>query len=197
MSDFITLSCPSCGGKLEITKDVEQFACAHCGNEHVVRRGAGIVSLAPVMEGLQKVQASSDRVRAELAIQRLTAELAEVQHQREAAEARRKMALQRERQASGGGVWAACAIFALFAFLGCGLLTLVAYSYKTDPGILLGFTTLSGLVAVATWGIAGLRERTKTQLRQAREAVEREIEECGRTIDRLTQERDQQRALVN
>lgn len=75
MADFITLSCPSCGGKLQITNDVERFACSHCGNEHVVKRGGGIVSLAPVMAGLQKVQASTDRVGAELAIQRLIVEL--------------------------------------------------------------------------------------------------------------------------
>lgn len=77
MSDFITLSCPSCGGRLEITKDMDRFVCAHCGNEQIVRRAGGTISLAPVMEGLQKVQASTDRVSAELAIQRLTKELAE------------------------------------------------------------------------------------------------------------------------
>src|SRR5258706_205176 len=42
MSDFVTLTCPSCGGRLEITKDVERFACAHCGNEHVVRRAGAL-----------------------------------------------------------------------------------------------------------------------------------------------------------
>lgn len=72
MSDFITLSCPSCGGKLQITSDIERFACTYCGTEQVVKRSGGVVSLAPVMEGLQKVQASSDRVGSELAIQRLS-----------------------------------------------------------------------------------------------------------------------------
>ncbi len=59
---------------------------------------------------------------------------------------------------------------------------------------LLGFTIFSGLVAAAFWGIAGLRQRTKTPVPQARQAVEGEIEAFGKTIDRLTQERDQQRA---
>lgn len=75
MADFITLSCPSCGGKLQITNDVERFSCSYCGTEQIVKRSGGIVSLAPVMEGLQKVQASTDRVGAELAIARLTTEL--------------------------------------------------------------------------------------------------------------------------
>jgi hypothetical protein len=60
MSDFVTLSCPSCGGKLQITSDIERFACVHCNTEHIVKRGSGIVSLAPVMETLAKVQSGVD-----------------------------------------------------------------------------------------------------------------------------------------
>ena len=41
MADFVTLSCPSCGGKLEVTRDIERFACAHCGREHIVKRTGG------------------------------------------------------------------------------------------------------------------------------------------------------------
>jgi predicted RNA-binding Zn-ribbon protein involved in translation (DUF1610 family) len=36
MVDFITLSCPSCGYKHQITKDIDQFACVACGNEHII-----------------------------------------------------------------------------------------------------------------------------------------------------------------
>ena len=53
MSDFITLSCPTCNGKLKITDDIDRFACVHCGNEHVVKRGGGVVSLKPVVEQLE------------------------------------------------------------------------------------------------------------------------------------------------
>jgi predicted RNA-binding Zn-ribbon protein involved in translation (DUF1610 family) len=35
MAEFITLSCPSCGGKLQVSEDLDQFACAHCGTEHL------------------------------------------------------------------------------------------------------------------------------------------------------------------
>jgi DNA-directed RNA polymerase subunit RPC12/RpoP len=76
MSDFVTLTCPSCGGKLQITKDIDRFACGHCGSEHVVKRAGGIVALAPVVEGLAKVQAGTDKTAAELAIVRLTQEIA-------------------------------------------------------------------------------------------------------------------------
>jgi predicted RNA-binding Zn-ribbon protein involved in translation (DUF1610 family) len=45
MPGFITLSCPSCGHELQITEDIVRFACAACGNEHIVNRNGGIVTL--------------------------------------------------------------------------------------------------------------------------------------------------------
>ncbi len=79
MEDFITLSCPTCGAKLEITKDLERFACSHCGQEHIIRRGGGIVSLAPVIGAIGKIQSGVDRTAAELALVRLPREIAELQ----------------------------------------------------------------------------------------------------------------------
>jgi DNA-directed RNA polymerase subunit RPC12/RpoP len=71
MAGFVTLTCPSCGGKLQVTQDIERFACSYCGSEHVVKRSGGIVSLVPVVEGLKKVQSGVDRTASELAIRRL------------------------------------------------------------------------------------------------------------------------------
>jgi hypothetical protein len=76
MAEFVTLRCPSCGGKLEIDKDVSRFACAHCGNEHVVIRKGGTVSLNPVEEKLGHIEKNTDLVSSELAIQRLDKEIA-------------------------------------------------------------------------------------------------------------------------
>jgi len=75
MSELVTLSCPSCGAKLQIGTDIDRFACAYCGNEHIVRRSGGVVSLAPVVESLQKVRQGVDKTASELAIQRLREEL--------------------------------------------------------------------------------------------------------------------------
>jgi predicted RNA-binding Zn-ribbon protein involved in translation (DUF1610 family) len=75
MVDFVTLTCPSCGGKLQITKDIERFACGHCGNEHIVKRSGGIVALEPVVEGLKKIQKGTDKTASELAIRRLKEEI--------------------------------------------------------------------------------------------------------------------------
>jgi predicted RNA-binding Zn-ribbon protein involved in translation (DUF1610 family) len=75
MTEFITLSCPSCGGRLEVTEDIEQFACAHCGTEHRVRRSANTVSLTPLVEGIKNVQTGVDKTASELAIKRLKGEI--------------------------------------------------------------------------------------------------------------------------
>jgi ribosomal protein S27E len=54
MPAFITLSCPSCGNKLQITDDIDRFACAACGNEYVVIRRGGIIALKPVLKDKKK-----------------------------------------------------------------------------------------------------------------------------------------------
>jgi len=59
-SDFITLSCPNCGGRLQVTADVERFACQYCGHEHIVRRSGGMVSLEPVMRMMTVIQTDKE-----------------------------------------------------------------------------------------------------------------------------------------
>src|SRR5689334_10154728 len=90
MADFVVLTCPNCGGKLQVTNDVDRFACGFCGTEMIVKRGGGIVSLAPVMEGLTRIQGSMDRTASELAIVRLNKEIAHLQADLGEVEARRR-----------------------------------------------------------------------------------------------------------
>jgi len=75
MADYITMTCKSCGGKLQITPEIEDFACMYCGTEFKVNRGGGIVALSPVVEELQKVSVSTDKTASELAIIRLKEEV--------------------------------------------------------------------------------------------------------------------------
>jgi len=82
MNEFVTLTCPSCGGKLQITNDVERFSCAHCGNEHIVRRAGGVISLEPVVEALKNVEIGVDKTATELAINRLQREINELRSRR-------------------------------------------------------------------------------------------------------------------
>lgn len=81
MVDFVTLACPTCGGKLEITEDVERFACGYCGYEHLVQRRGGIVTLRAVSEELAQIRSGTDRTASELAIQRLQKEIRELEQE--------------------------------------------------------------------------------------------------------------------
>lgn len=82
MPDLISLSCPSCGGLLQITEDIDRFACAHCGTEQLVRRAGGVVSLKPIVECISQVRIGVDKTAAELAIRRLTEENGALELQR-------------------------------------------------------------------------------------------------------------------
>lgn len=107
--DFITLSCQSCGGKLEVFEDMERFACAYCGTEMMVLRRGGTVALKMVEAAIQKVQVGTDKTAAELAISR---------YQSEASELRKNLALDEERNSPGCG-YGCAALFVIFgAWLG-------------------------------------------------------------------------------
>lgn len=45
MEELITLSCPSCGGELEVNANTSVLKCRYCGTEFLVRRDHGAVSL--------------------------------------------------------------------------------------------------------------------------------------------------------
>jgi predicted RNA-binding Zn-ribbon protein involved in translation (DUF1610 family) len=46
MPDLISLTCPSCGGKLKVSRNATSLTCQHCGNEHMVKHdAAGAVQL--------------------------------------------------------------------------------------------------------------------------------------------------------
>jgi DNA-directed RNA polymerase subunit RPC12/RpoP len=80
MADFLSLSCPSCGGKLQITSDIERFACSYCGTEQIVKRGGGIISLTPVIDGLKNIKVGVDKTSSELALIRLNREILELEN---------------------------------------------------------------------------------------------------------------------
>lgn len=77
--EFVTLSCPTCGSRLQVTSDLERFACSYCGNEHVVRRAGGIVALDPVIEDVRRVRVGVDKTASELAIKRLEIEVPQLE----------------------------------------------------------------------------------------------------------------------
>ena len=48
MDDIIALVCPSCGGKIQVEKDLEKMFCMHCGTQLLLRQGADGL-LTPMM----------------------------------------------------------------------------------------------------------------------------------------------------
>jgi predicted RNA-binding Zn-ribbon protein involved in translation (DUF1610 family) len=72
MADFLALLCPTCGAKLQVSKNTTALPCLYCGNAHTVNRQNGSVHLDVAMQG---IQTSVDKTAAELAISRLTNEL--------------------------------------------------------------------------------------------------------------------------
>jgi hypothetical protein len=73
--EFVSLTCPNCGGKLEIYNDMDRFACSFCGGEMLVQRRGGAVSLKTVENAIRRVQVGTDKTAAELALPRLQAEI--------------------------------------------------------------------------------------------------------------------------
>lgn len=80
-SRTIALKCASCGAGLDIRPDMSQFACGYCGTNQVVERVGGTVSLKLLGDAIARVQASTDRTAAELAVRRLRDDLAVIQRQ--------------------------------------------------------------------------------------------------------------------
>lgn len=76
---LLELSCVNCSAPLQIGADMERFACSYCGTSQIVQRSGGVVVLRKVEAAIHAVQRGTDRTAAELAIPRLTKELAEMQ----------------------------------------------------------------------------------------------------------------------
>lgn len=69
----IPMKCPSCGAGLQISQQMDSFACGYCGTSIRTVRQGGTVSL--LIEAVTKVQIATDRTAAELALARLGKEL--------------------------------------------------------------------------------------------------------------------------
>jgi len=48
MEDFIALRCPSCGGHIQVEKNLEKIFCTHCGTQLLLKQGADGL-LTPMM----------------------------------------------------------------------------------------------------------------------------------------------------
>ena len=94
---LLNLSCVNCSAPLQITDDVDRFACSYCGSSQMVERKGGAVTLRRVESAIHAVQRGTDRTAAELAIPRLTNELNQLTARRTEAIASEKETLRRAR----------------------------------------------------------------------------------------------------
>ena len=124
MSDLITLSCPSCGAQLNITQDIHRFACSHCGQEHIVKRAGGIITLSPVVEAIHQVRTGVDKTAAELAIVRLQKEIEGLQKEIEGLQDENNEFIQQHpRPKASAWSWFLLipgVLFSMFALIGMG-----------------------------------------------------------------------------
>jgi len=136
MTDFVTLNCPSCERQLQVGETVEQFACPFCSNQHLVDRGSGIVSLQPVVGGLEEVR-----------IQRLNVEFQALEAMRAAA--------QRDREAAAIGSRFRYGLLFLVAILApvAGLLGLNSIMEGRRFGLGLTLLGLAALLFAYLWRV--------------------------------------------
>lgn len=73
---IVSLKCPQCGGALQVSPEMQHFACGYCGGSVVVSRSGGTISLG-LEQVLANVQKGTDKTAAELAIPRLEREIRE------------------------------------------------------------------------------------------------------------------------
>lgn len=96
---LLKFSCASCSAPLEISEDLERFACGYCGTEQIVKRAGGTVWLKKIETAVRDVQKGTDRTAAELALVRLQRELEAAQESK--AELVREAQTKRHRAQAG------------------------------------------------------------------------------------------------
>lgn len=142
MNDFISLSCPSCGARLEITEDINRFICSHCGNEHMIKRAGGIISVTPVVEAIKKVEVGIDRTASELALQRLKSDLAQLESQKkEILQATKADGYKQSYTPIVMGIFGICILLV-------GILFSLLTGYKQYEGSYLGIIIIGLIIAV-------------------------------------------------
>ena len=168
--DFITLSCPNCGGKLNITPDINRFACQFCGHEHIVRRHDGMVALEEVMgqiseninmvgTGIHRISGSAEKQASEIAINRLKEEIVVIQKKiEEAATLTRNVWFA---VLGSGGV----AVFGWIAsYAENGVSSSLERTFKIVGGVATGFTILIASAAIAASIEDGKRAKQQQEI---------------------------------
>ena len=163
-SPMVALECPKCGARLEVTPDLETFACGHCGASVRVRRSGGTISIERIEARLSNLERNTDRTAAELAI---------VRHEKDLARIEDELSVSGAANSTKVGAGFGCG--AILAIL--GLLMLSGSDGRNQTGYLLWGL---GLVA-AIIGFRALQDESAAPLRKQRDELRRTINDL-RTI---------------
>lgn len=146
----ISLKCQSCGAGLSITAEMERFACGYCGTEQIVQRNGGTVFLRILHEEISQVRVGTDKTAAELAIKRITGELAEIERQLKVAQEQFDSAHP--------------AVFVLVGLFFTGVYWFVKSRGWTSDAINVAFFVTLGILVLATFGATLDRPKAKERL---------------------------------
>lgn len=174
---MIKLSCSSCGGKLEITPDIERFACGHCGTEWIVNRSGGIVSLKAVEEQLGDIKKHTGKTADSTQYIALDAKIKDLE--KEIADVHNTMCSLGQSSSNSIG----CGIILIFIAVAFFIIPLVLFFSSDNPlwpnlggtmliGVIIGLLGLSSCSNSNNQNIQKLRNR-KTILMEEKEKLKR------------------------
>lgn len=131
----LALKCPSCGSGLEVSPDMERFACGYCGTEQMVQRRGGTVSLKLITAAISRVQTGTDKTAAELALVRLREELTNVDSTPLPDKSKQEIDQLRQELNQGSNLGCFGMLLALVAFL-FGLWMVVGVGFGTTTRVI-------------------------------------------------------------
>lgn len=75
----VSLKCASCGAALQVTPDLDLFACRYCGVQQQVHHSGGTVALKLLEAVVQDVQKNTERAASELTVRRLREDVSKIE----------------------------------------------------------------------------------------------------------------------
>ncbi len=205
--EVIAMKCPNCGAALEVTPDLETFACAYCGSAIKVARRGGTISLVRMVQAIGSIKTSTERIAAEMALKRLKHELAGVKAEIAIAESELQMAQGGLRplksfdagypiKISGDFDWSASPRHELVALIKWAAIAIAL-------GMMFGFATFVILIVVSWCGILVSRKKRIREISEHNSqcmSVQRSIQsQLGRLHDRansIERQVQEQRMIV-
>jgi hypothetical protein len=182
MSNLITLTCPSCGGRLEVTNNTERYVCAHCGNAHIVDPGVRADSLAKEVDALKN----------ESALRRLESEIEELEKRKQALHASTTTGINPETEAAlvkWGGVG--------LLIVAAGTVLLLGSQIGREGAIFYIFAAIPFFVAAILLAKYGLLDKRTLSRWQARHEVTlTELNDVERQLARKREEFERRKKLL-